>query len=186
MNLDPELEKRLKSIALSYLERGRGVFDTSHTLAAVRYMKALVEAEGGDERVLVTTMYFHDIGYAGLFEGTAIDLDNVRAASDIHMERGAAEAENELIELCYQPEEIQQITNLIRNHDNLERLDDQNTLESQLVFEADSLGHLNAEHTFEGEQYLEAMRDFKRKRVPRFRTETGKEFLEPLLEKISF
>jgi HD superfamily phosphodiesterase len=61
MKLDKETEGKLKAEALKYLEKGKPGWDIPHTLASVYWMKRLIEKEGGDERILVTAMYLHDI-----------------------------------------------------------------------------------------------------------------------------
>ena len=68
MELYNELEQKLKSSALKYLERGRPKWDVPHTLACVFWMKELLKYEKGNPKILISTMYLHDIGGADLFD----------------------------------------------------------------------------------------------------------------------
>ncbi len=68
MSLDAKTEEKLKSEVLRYLEMGKPEWYIPHTLASVFWMRKLIESEGGDERILVTTMYLHDIGYYALLK----------------------------------------------------------------------------------------------------------------------
>ncbi len=182
MNLDAKLEEALKSRAIAYLEKGRpDEFDVTHTMKAVEFMKELIEAEGGDERILVTAIYLHDIGYPGLIKD-GYSFDEVIDSKQAHMVKGAAEAEVVLTELGYSPSEIEQIVYLISNHDRMEEIDKSSEPGLQLVFEADSLGQLSVPPTFKGKDYVKAIADFEEKRKPRFKTARGKRLLEPLLE----
>jgi len=64
--LDSKLEEKIKLRAFEYLKRGKETWDIPHTLSAVHYVRELIKKEGGDEKILVTTMYFHDTGYPAL------------------------------------------------------------------------------------------------------------------------
>jgi len=181
MNLDARVEEAVKSKAMQCLQNGRPGFDIPHTLAAVYFMRELIKAEGGDERILVTAIYLHDIGYSGQIKN-GYSYDEVIENKLIHVERGVAEAEVILTDLGYSPSEIEEIVYLIKNHDDFTELDKNEKKAFQLVFEADSLGQLDTPPTFKGKQYAEAFANFEEKRVPRFKTARGKQLLEPLLE----
>lgn len=179
------VEERIKEIALNYAEQGRPDRDVLHVPAVVFYMKKLIAAEGGDERVLVPAAWLHDIGYAGLLEEGYSNEDN-EAVKDTHMEAGARMARKDLSEIdTFSAEEIDEICRLISIHDNLEAIQDFN---AQMLFEADSLGQIDVDKVppnfskEEVESWLET--DFKARRVPRFKTETGKELLDALLKEI--
>lgn len=66
MKLDKGKEEEIKAIAIRHLKEGKPEWDVPHTLASVDWMRKLIEREGGNEKVLVTAMYLHDIGYPKL------------------------------------------------------------------------------------------------------------------------
>jgi len=182
MELSRELEERLKSEAIKYLEKGKPDWDIPHTLTTVYWMRQLIEKESGDERILITTMYLHDIGYDHLKKG--YNFDEMMKTKMTHEEIGAREAEKILKRLEeYSSDEIKEIVNLVRYHDTLDKIDTHN---GQLVMEADSLAVLDWERVppnFDKENCLRYLDYFKETRVNKFSTKTGKEFLDLLLEK---
>jgi HD superfamily phosphodiesterase len=183
MKLDPELEKKLKSKALEYLKKGKPNWDIPHTLAAVYWMRKLIEKEGGNERILVTTMYLHDIGYYGLFPKKGYKFEEVMASKPAHAKRGAEASEKILKQLKYTPSEIKQITHLVRIHDELDKLSTRNEI---LVMEADCLAQIDTKRVkpnIDKENHLKFIEHFEKDRIPRFRTKTGKKFLKKLFKK---
>jgi hypothetical protein len=180
MKLDPLLEKKLAKISLSYLSRGKPGWDVPHTMSTVHWMKTLLEHEKGNERILITTMYLHDIGYFGAFKKgySKKDVDNMGIA---HMERGAEEAKKVLKKLKYTDKEIQKIAKLIRHHGYLEKA---KTHEQIMVLEADGLGQIDVDRvkpTYTKEDYLRFLDVFAKRRIPKYKTRTGKYHLKKLL-----
>jgi len=181
MNLNPKLEKKLKEIAIKYLEKGKPRWDVPHTLATVYWMRKLIEKEGGDERILVTAMYLHDIGYPRLQKG--YNFDEMIESKKNHAEIGAEEAKKILRELKYSPSEIKEIAYLIGNHYKKENI---NTHNMQLVLEADGLGKIDWERVppnFNKESLIRYIEYFKKRIVDKFKTETGRKNLKKLLKK---
>lgn len=181
MKLDKKLEERLKSEVLKYLKKGKPDWDIPHTLASVYWMRRLIEKEGGNEKVLVTTMYLHDIGYYGMFE-KGYKFDDVMASKPAHAIRGAEESKKILRELGYSPSEIEQIVHLVKVHDELDKL---STHDEILVMEADCLAQVDTKKvkpTLEKEEHRKFLEHFETERVPRFKTKTGKKYLSKLLE----
>lgn len=187
MKITPELEEAIKAKAVEHLAHGRPGWDVPHTLTAVYWMKELIKEEGGDEGILVPTMYLHDLGYAGLFR-EIYELEGVLLQKEKHMIISAIEARKILDELrcsyrITQPE-IVQIVGLVRKHDRLEEL---KTYEEILVLEADALAQIDVgrvKPTYTKDHYCRFLDNFWRERVPRFRTDTGRSVLGVLLEKV--
>jgi epoxide hydrolase-like predicted phosphatase len=180
--LDKELEEKLKNEVLEPLEQSKPDWNVPHTLACVYWMRKLIDEEGGNERILVPVMYLHDIGYENLKKG--YNYDEMMESRETHEEKGAKKAEEILNRVGgFSDEEINEIVDLIRYHDTLERIDSFNR---QLVMEADSLGAIDWERatpSFDKENWYIFFEDFKKTRVPLFKTKTGKKFLRILLEK---
>jgi len=178
--MDEKLEEELKSKVVGLLEKGRPNWDLPHTLATVYWMKKLVEVEGGEERVLVSAMYLHDIGYSGLFRETA-DYDGIAEVGAKHQKIGALKAKEILEKLPFTPEEIEEISHLVGVHDKLELLKSKNEI---MVMEADTLGQLDRKRVAsiyskkDCERYIVYLES---ERVPRFQTKTGKKYLEKLM-----
>tara|TARA_Y100000310_G_scaffold321602_1_gene379481 strand:+ start:359 stop:922 length:564 start_codon:yes stop_codon:yes gene_type:complete len=181
MKLDEQLEERLKSEAIKHLEQGKPDWDIPHTLATVYWMRQLIEKEGGDERILVTTMYLHDIGYDNLKQG--YNFDDLMKTKMTHAEISVREAENILKRLEYSNNEIKEIIDLVRYHDTLDNIDTPNR---QLVMEADCLAAIDWERVtpnFDKENTQKYLDYFKETKVDKFQTETGKRLLKELLQK---
>ena len=177
-----KLDKKTEAKALVYLENGKKGWDVPHTLTAVHYMRKLIEKEGGDEKILVSAMYLHDIGYPKSKKGYTFE-DTMHVKS-LHAEIGAKESEKILKELGgYSPEDIRQITHLVRVHDEVEKLLTKNEI---LVMEADSLAQIDYDKitpNFNKENLLKFFDYFKESRMPRFKTKTGKKLLKKLFKK---
>lgn len=180
MDLDARLEKKLKSKVMEYLKKGKPGWDVPHTLASVYWMRKLIEIEGGNERILITTMYLHDIGYYSLLK-KGYGFDKLMASKKAHMIRGAEESKKILKELGYSPSEIKQVAHLVRVHDNLDKL---STRDEILVMEADGLAQVDTTRVtpnFDKKDYLRFLDHFEKERASRFKTKTGKKFLNKLL-----
>jgi hypothetical protein len=175
MNLSKEVEDKLIVFV-------RGVFANDehnfrHTLSCVRSMKELVSKEGGDEKVLVSAIYLHDIGYSDFFSGKHT-MEQRIAAKKAHMGTGAIKAKNFLEGSGdFSPDEISEIVHLVNVHDIIEST---KSHDEQLVFEADSLGGVDSwvGVTFNEEEFGNYVQIFEARRAPRFVTRTGKELLK--------
>jgi hypothetical protein len=147
-------------------------------------MKELIKGEGGDEKILMTAIYLHDIGYPGLLrENYTFEEVSDKTTKEIHMKKGAETAEKILKELGeYTPDEIREIVHLVYVHDKIWQLSTHNEI---LVMEADSLSSLDRNRTkitLDKENMLKFLEHFERKRTPRFKTKTGKKILSRLLK----
>ena len=143
-------------------------------------MRELIKNEGGDEKVLVTAIYLHDIGYGELIDKN-YSLDDRLAVKEKHMEIGAARASNICEELGYEKEEIKKISHLIEVHDNYDELKEKDEI---LVMEADSLALLNYERAptnLSKEDYQDFLENFKNGRKNYIKTATGKKWVKELL-----
>ncbi len=183
MELDQNTENKIKETAFSYVEKARPDWNVPHLHAAVFYMKKLIKAEGGNHKILLPTIYLHDIGYAGMLSGRYTFEDNQKVKKD-HMKVGAEMCRKILNELdTFSESEINEICRLVSIHDNLEAI---NNHEAQLVFEADSLAQIDVSKVkpnFDKENFIVFLDDFTKRRVPVFKTKTGKSILNTLLPK---
>ncbi len=188
MDLDSSTENKIKEKVLSYLEKGRPGWDVPHTLACVHWMKELLKNEKGNPKILIPTIYFHDIGYIELMEENKnLDLKRNMDMKEEHMKRGAIIAIKILNEVGgFSQEEIERICYLVSIHDSYEKISESNDNEAQLVYEADGLGQIDRERvkpTYSKEDAGIFLRDFQNKRGLRFKTESGKIFYKELIEK---
>lgn len=182
MKLDKETEEKIKSEAIKYLKNGKPDWDIPHTLISVDWMRKLIEKERGNERILITVMYLHDIGYPQLQKG--YDFDDLIKSKKNHAEIGAIEAKKVLMNIgSFSEDEISEICKLINGHYEKDNID---TLHQQLVIEADGLAKIDWERVtpnFDKENCLKYLEYFKSKTVPKFKTKTGKRFLKIVLQK---
>jgi hypothetical protein len=183
--MEKSVEEKVRIATLKYLQDGRPLWDIPHTLAAVYWMKKLLIKERGNKKILITTIYLHDIGYKDLFKNLKCDEKNAnsREIKTAHQKFGVTYAKKILSDTKdFTSREIKRITELIAIHDNIE---DIHTKEHQLVFEADSLGQIDTKRiksTFNRKDKQKFIKDFENKRASRFKTKTGKIFLKKLLK----
>jgi hypothetical protein len=152
----------------------------NHTMAAVSWMKQLIKKEGGNERILITAIYLHDVGYPEALNQKKNDFDSHKSAKALHMEIGARIAKDILGGMNFNSEEINEITHLISVHDKYELL---STFNEQLVFEADSLSVIDRERVkpdFSKEDYQKFLEFYEKNQILLFKTKTGKEALKKL------
>jgi len=194
-------EKVLREVILPELKEGRPDFDLAHTEAVVVWMKRLLESLGFgptkgekndsaiDARVMVTAAYAHDWGYVGLFPDGA-NYDQVQAMKPKHMEKGAEKIEKLLKEKLsdgYTNNQIDRVAHLVRVHDKLEVVSDEDEL---LLVEADTLGALDADlvtPTFSKADNQRYVVELERKRRPLFIHKAAvKAYDELLIKRINF
>lgn len=184
-----KLELALMEFAYGYLEKGRKDWDIPHTKAVKYYAEEIARAEGLDVLVHKTVAILHDIGYYAAFAGEeSEDYDKVQDRKILHMEYGKRLAREVLerpeVSKFYTEAQKELIIELIGIHDRVDRL---STPDEIAFMEADTLGAIDIQRvkpTFNyenGMKYIEG--SLKGKRVPKFRTEKGKEFLAILLPK---
>jgi len=187
MILDIDLEDRIKEKITEYFNSelafsGRAGWDFPHTLAAVHYIKILCDSEGGNHRILVPVMYFHDTGYRGLSLGYG--NAEVDIAKKDHGLIGAEFAESFLSSLdVFSNFELKYIKHLITVHDDISDID--NCFDRQLIMEADSLAQIDWKKVtpaFDKDNAKEwYITNFSVKRAPIFKTNTGKYYLNKLM-----
>ncbi|MFC1666172.1 HD domain-containing protein [Nanoarchaeota archaeon] len=168
------------------MEKSRPDWNVPHFYTAIFYMEKLIEKEGGNPKILLPAIELHDIGYGcGEFLSKKYTFEDNQKVRKKHMIIGAKKSKEILENLDYfTNKEINKISYLISIHDNLKEI---NSHEAQLVFEADSLAQIDVEKVkpnFDKENLLIFLEDFKEKRVPLFKTKTGKNYLKILLPKI--
>jgi len=188
--LDPALEQKIKAIAITYLEKGKPIWDVEHTLKSVEYLKELLKREGGNGRILITAAYLLDIGY-GLTDIAKKKITFIRVLEykQAHATLGSREAEKILRESGeFSEEEIKEIVRLVLVHDewwNTLAKDFDKDFNDFLITEADTLGMLDPSvpQNFsprDRKKFLEeSIIPF---RSPLFKTAYGKAKLQELLE----
>ena len=178
----------IESYALQFLKKGREDWDVPHTRAVVFYAERLANNANLDILVLVTAAWLHDVGYFGLFgDGDSSQLTQVEDKKALHMEIGAKIArkflESPEMEGKYTADQVEQIVHLVGIHDSLERLTQTDEL---ILMEADTLGAIDLAKvipTFNKTDGLKYIESLKRRRMPLFTSELGKEYLAQLLPK---
>lgn len=164
-------EQRLRDAIFPDLLKGRPEWDKPHTEAVVYWMKHLLKFVSLDSKVMITAAYAHDWGYIGLFEGSGTaDFDTVQDRKARHMEIGAVRIEQFLrreLSESYSDTQIKRITHLVRVHDKMEQLTDEDEL---TLMEADTLGALDADRVkstyskADNEKYMVEVRERRRSR----------------------
>jgi len=183
MKLDPIIEEKIKTEAIKLLSVGRADWDIRHTLCAAGWMKKLIEQEGGDERILIPAIYFHDTGYEELKKGYS--HEECLAAKLGHGKRGAENVKKFLPTLGYFTAiEVERISYLVMNHDIHDNVTE---ADRQLILEADGLGQIDWENcppSYDKKNCLKFLKTtFKNDRLNYVKTETGRNFYNELLDK---
>ncbi|MCX6786172.1 MAG: hypothetical protein NTZ18_05015 [Candidatus Komeilibacteria bacterium] len=192
MPLDKGLEQKIKNEALTYLKKGKPIWDVFHALKSVEYMKELLKNEGGNARILITATYLLNIGY-GL---TKIDKEKemgfvtVLRFKQRHALLGSKEADKILRQINeFTEEEINEIVRLVFVHDewwNHSTKNIEDSFNDFMIVEADTLGMIDPEvpQNFSPEERArfinEELIPF---RIPLFRTVYGKVKLKELIGK---
>jgi hypothetical protein len=183
MELNKDLEQKLKSSALKYLEKGRANWDVPHTLACVFWMKELLKYERGNPKILISAMYLHDIGGAGLF-GESHNTHRSQEELKPEQMKISKELSEKILRALrgFSEGEISEILYLVGVHDDYREITSSES--GQLVFEADGLGQIDINRvkpTFSKEDRLKFLQFFEKERASRYKTESGKKFLNQLL-----
>ncbi len=182
MRLDKKTEVKIKKEALRLLKVGRPNWDKKHTLSSVKWIKKLISSEGGDEKILISTMYLHDIGYNKLPKGYSHEFIMKNKKEVDHGKIGSLIAAKYLSTLNYfTNKEIDKIVYLIKNHN---KHNDIKQKDRQLVFEADSLAQIDYRECPPNYDYKNLkifLNTTFKHRVKFIKTKTGKEILNILL-----
>jgi HD superfamily phosphodiesterase len=180
------LQKQIESIASSYLLQGRKAWDLPHTKAVVRFAIEIAEQEKQDKLILFTASWFHDTGYAGLFDTKdSNNMQNILDRKKLHMEKGAEYVKEFLdrsdIREFYTTSQRARIVHLVSIHDKLKELKD---LDEMILMEADTLGALNPEgvtRSLDEQSQKRYMQGVLKARWPKFRTELGKKYFREIM-----
>jgi len=179
MELNKKTEDKLKKEVLKYLKEGKPDWDVPHTLSSVDWMRKLIKNEGGDEKILITAMYLHDIGYPKMKKG--YKWEDILNAKAIHGKKGAKIGLKILKKIGgYSDKEIKRILYLIETHDELDKISEKDEI---LVKEADGLSQIELDRTIgnlDKESHDKFLKNFKEKRMSTFKTKTGQRSIKQL------
>lgn len=148
-----EFEEKVKAFVLETLGVSRDGFNGPHTLAAVHWMKWLLNQYSWMTRigkVLILSIYLHDIGWAKIPEEDIASQKLMHANNRKveHMRLGAEMAQEYLTQylgLFVTEEEIEEIVFYVANHDDLDAV--KTAIHQGIVFVvmADTLGQIDTE-----------------------------------------
>jgi len=117
-----------------------------HTRIACSFARRLLEAEGGDEAVVLPAIMLHDIGWKSVPEELHLKAFGPRgndlAINRIHEVEGARKAREILQQVGYDPELIDEICEIILGHDSRERA---LSLNDAIVKDSDKLWRFSAD-----------------------------------------
>ncbi|HOZ55916.1 MAG TPA: hypothetical protein PLH29_01680 [bacterium] len=180
MMLNKKTEERIKKEAYKFIHKGgRNGWDDVHTLCAAKWMKKLIAKEGGDQRILIPAIYFHDTGYPNL--GKRYSYNQVMKAKLNHARIAGKNVRKVLPKLGFCKEEINRISYLVENHDKHNNIKEK---DRQLVFEADGLAQIDwrqVKPTFSKEDTIRFLKEYYKERKKYMKTKTGKKYLKELM-----
>jgi HD superfamily phosphodiesterase len=184
MKLNKKIEAKIKQKAIKLLGIGRTNFDIRHTLCAVKWIKKLVKLEGGNEKILIPAIYFHDTGYDELPLGYNHQQCLALKKKKDHGEIGAELAKKYLARIKYFTKpEIEKIAYLVKNHNkhgNIKKLD------RQLVFEADGFAQIDwsdCRPSYDKKNCVHFLKTTFKHRKKYIKTKSGKKIVKNLLAK---
>lgn len=135
-------EQDIQKKAKKYLTKSRAG-DWEHTLRVVKWMKFLIEREGGDPDVLILAAYLHDVGWSIAippdYKGKPIGSDFTKEMATVHMKKGAELAQTILKDLGYPKKKTSRIVHLVSIHDQPDKIEQKDEV---LLMEADRLDRL--------------------------------------------
>jgi hypothetical protein len=183
MKLNKELEWKIRTEAVKYLVNCKPGWDVPHTYNCVRWIRKLIQKEGGNEKILVTAMYLHDIGYPKLKIG--YNFKTIMKSKVNHAERGAKLTKPILEKIGgFSKKEIEEIVDLVKNHSKHDKADSFN---KKMVMDADGIAMLDWEvvpPTMNKKGFMDFMLKYyeKERGKNRWHTETGKKILKIFLK----
>ncbi len=134
--LKPKYHK-IYRLALPYYKKGRKLDNVHHLVVAVNVSHILKEIEL-DEEVLIAAALLHDIGYSKISQEKRKTHWEKQVKRD-HMKYGAEISKKILIKINFPKERIQQVSNIILEHDNNELGLPIKSKEAKVLKEADIL-----------------------------------------------
>lgn len=164
-NLNDKLIEEMKS----YFGDKQGLID--HTMAVYGYANQLHKTEGGDPLVVKAGALYHDIGIP---EAKRVHGSSAGKYQEIE---GPPIARRILNELDLAPESIDHIFRIIANHHTAHDESTVNTIEFQIVWDADGLVNHAKRKLGNSEE------EIGRKIEQLFRTPTGKEMAKEMFVK---
>lgn len=157
-NLQPVFEK-IWEMARPYLQTRN---NESHTRIAVAFAKALLQAEGGDEDIVIPAVMLHDVGWSRVPESLQLQAFGPGATmpevNRIHEEAGAEIASAILQAVGYPSEKTEEIAAIIEGHDSRP---EGRTLNDTIVKDADKLWR----YSEDGVSVNQARFDFSREAI---------------------
>lgn len=184
MKLDKKIENQIKKECLRLLVDGRPNWDVKHTISAVKWMKKLIETEGGNEKILIPAIYLHDVGYEKLPTGYSHELMMKNKKEKDHGLVGSRIAAEYLPKLKYfSGAEIKRIAYLIKNHNKHKNIKQK---DRQLIFESDTMAQIDYENcppNYDYKNLKEFLDTTFQERIKYINTKTGKKLLKELLPK---
>jgi len=179
--------QKTEAFATPFLEQGRGGWDIAHTKAVVYYAGLLAKNEGQDTVVLQIAAWLHDIGYFGQFtESDGSNYSAVKDKKELHMQIGSEMARKFLESgemTLLTTEQRERTVHLVEVHDKLEELE---ALDEIILMEADTLGAIDLDRvipSFDKEGQIKYADGLRKRRQPKFRTQSGIIILDQLLPK---
>ena len=178
MKLEKKIENKIKHQVIALLEKGKPGWDIPHTLDAVQWIKKLIKTEGGNERILIPAIYFHDTGYPSLKKG--YNFNKLMISKKDHADVAAENCKIILPDLGFTNEETKRIVYLVKNHDIHNNITE---ADRQLIFEADGFAQVNwnvTKPTFDKHNTEKFFAYFIKERVPFIKTKTGLNIIKKL------
>ncbi|MCP4361734.1 MAG: HD domain-containing protein [Chloroflexi bacterium] len=146
--MENKIEEKLKFRVKPLLEKGRKG-DWQHTLRALDYARYLLRYEAGEEDIVLSALYLHDIGWGRVdysdFENAPFALKKDARSVHLHMRYGAEMAAEILEEMRYDPEKIRVITSIVAAHDIPDKVFTMDNPSAILVMEADRMDRYGPE-----------------------------------------
>jgi HD superfamily phosphodiesterase len=142
----------MKNIFKKIWELAKPYLDTRdndiHTRISVEFAYKLMEAEGGDEDVVIPAVILHDVGWKQVPEDLQLKGFGPKATlpelTKVHEEEGVKIAKDILEKIKYDNKKIEEILRIVGGHDSRKEFV---SLNDKLVKDADKLFRYTREYT---------------------------------------
>ena len=154
--------QRIWEIALPYQDQRD---DPGHAEVTLGYARSLLESDHGDEDIVIPAIILHDVGYSQLPKERRLKVfdrslkDEERTVVQMEHEKAGVELARELLkEADYPPEFVEEILEIISQHDTRKGFISQN---EGLVRDSDKLWRFSKRGFEAGEKRMKPGEDFK-------------------------
>jgi len=138
--------KKIWSLSLPYLRKGKRKDFVLHTKGVVKAMKLLLKKENGDFAILIPAAIMHDTGWSKvpLSLQKTNNKNKVKKAMKLHLKYSSSIIKDILTKLGYDEKQIKEIISVVLSH----KFQNPKNLNKRLLIDADTLADIFKEQFY--------------------------------------